>query len=749
MSMKKLLVICTLIAFTSACDTETLVTKVDPSKTGGRADGVLFSLPETLVVVEIPVSKVSSSPGMFYKWTEFFYPELSSDGYVTEEGSQFKLGSPTFTTRGQTDPANVYMAHIKAKRFETKTLLLEFNEDGIIARTEASSKDESIDIITSGLKTAATIAAPLLPFNAGASASDASDLKRNKADDDEQYFRSKLNKRALALYDSLNEDTRKTLRNKIGYQFLLYVVQATSTLGNDAAGIEFFFTLNEDQWKIIESMPDTNAPCPLLPRGTEDEADEAVVAANEKAKTKPGRKKGNKRKPPPAVAVPVAPVLAAPAAPGPDCLEDVTLLELARALKAYNKIQELKLKRQDYLNEASPPQTTNSTLLEFRLKQVDDQIQALEQAYFLGTSSTTSSTSRFEFKPTIAPSPSPAIAPVPVAAPTPITKHLFTYSAAGRKPGICAVEGELSGEFKATWPKNLKGDCHAAVPDFERGDIRDLKALAKKLATDAADGADPVSTYLNGRLPNARNLLDLDVVDTPRKRDELLRALITDLNTVINSGASIYTDARFQAVQLSPDTIKLINTPGPSPAALNRLLIEDAYRSEIFRRSAWTPLQVSLRVDLPPGGFAKTVKGAQLSQPGKRGFPYRVPALTIAYLIDNDLERGRSDVRIAQFGSVGTLPANLGGRRSSYKITYYDASGAIKIFDMSADALIQKSNVTDITDAVTTLRDAETARLKRETEILKAKKEKLDAEKALRDAQEALEPLPSASPSPQ
>jgi hypothetical protein len=156
-----------------------------------------------------------------------------------------------------------------------------------------------------------------------------------------------------------------------------------------------------------------------------------------------------------------------------------------------------------------------------------------------------------------------------------------------------------------------------------------------------------------------------------------------------------------------------------------------------------------LKVDTPPPGFAQAVQAAQLSQPGKRGFPYRVPALTIARLFANNAERGRSDVRIAQFGPVQTLPASLGGRRSSYKITYYDESGAIKLFDMSADALIQQSNVTDITDAATTLRDAETTRLKRETEILKAKKDKLDAEKALRDAQKAAEPSPSRSPSPQ
>ena len=32
-----------------------------------------------------------------------------------KKAAKFRLGAPTFTTRGQTDPDNVYMAHIKAR----------------------------------------------------------------------------------------------------------------------------------------------------------------------------------------------------------------------------------------------------------------------------------------------------------------------------------------------------------------------------------------------------------------------------------------------------------------------------------------------------------------------------------------------------------------------------------------------------------------------------------------------------------
>lgn len=728
MFVKKIALVCTLLVLFSACGSETLVTKVNRSEIGTQAgNGVLFSLPETLVVAEVPVSRVSSSPGMFHQWTEFFYPELSSSNYITEEGIKFKLGTPAFTTRGQTDPDNVYMAHIKSRKFETKTLLLEFNDDGIVARTEASSKDETIDVITSGFKTAASIVAPLLPFGSGGNAVGFTDLDRPDNASDEAVFKSRLTPRALALYNSLSDDYRKKLREYFGYPFLVYVAETSSREGTNTDAMELFFTLNEVQWRVVERMPRSTNPCPSLPPGERADANAPDAAPNEEN----SRPAGNKRSRTKPVATPspaVAPPAAAAAAPPVNCLAADTLVELARALKAYSRIQQLKSKRQDYLNETTPAQITNTANLEFRLKQLDEQIKTLEQTYFLGTTSETSATAKFEFKPTSAD----------------MDHDLFKYSAGGPKPGICSVENEDPGVFKALWPKSLQGDCYVASPNFQASDIRDLKGLAKKL--DAGAAGDPVSAYLYTRLTNSGRLLKQ--TDTPQQRDALLRALIMDLNAVVNSGASIYDATRFGSVQLSAATIKLINTPGPTPAPLNRLLIEDAFAREIFKPAAWSPLQVTLRVDDPPPGFAQTVQAAQLTQTGKRGFPYRVPALTMARLIDNGVERGRSDVRVAQFGPVQTLPAALGGRRSSYKITYYDASGAIKVFDLSSDALIQKSNVTDLTDAATTLRDAEAARLKRETEILKARKEKLDAEKALREAQEAAEPSPSPTPTP-
>lgn len=674
-------------AFMTACESETRVTKVDPTQPNSqKAEGVLFSLPETVVVTEVPLTKVDSKPGLFHEWTKFFYPELTSDGYVTNEGSAFKVGVPSFSTRGQTDPNNVYIAHIKAKRFETKTLLLEVNEDGIIARTEASSRDETIDVVTSGLKTAASIVAPLLPIGAGGAPVGITADKGPGTYED--HFKKQLSARELALYESLDDDYRKFLKNNFGFDFLAYIAKKEnigSTL--KSANIEFFLTLDKTQREFIEKRPRSNNRCVEGDVGTR-------------------------------------------------CMATKVKQELVKALAAYDKIQELRQKRENFLAEITPAQVNSSSNLEFRLKELDAQIKATEATYFLGSAVETSATAKFEFKPTAAA----------------LTQNFFTYASGGDKPGICSVNPE-SADFKALWPQRLAGSCHAANYLFEPEDFRDLSGLAARLKAVPAGGGDPVSTYLyNNRL--AAGTPALLTPSTPHGKRLLVSALRADLDNVVN-GPSIYLPALFASVELSAKTIELTQKPVLTPTEvkqLNRLLLEDTYSTELYRQKSRASRQVSLSIDPPPNSFATTVQNAALTQSGKRGFPYRVAASTLARLLDDGNEKGRNGVRIAQFGPIQTLPAGLGGRRSSYKITYYDSTGAIKIFDMSADALIQKQNITDLTDAATTLRDAEAARLKRQTELLKAKKEKLDAEKALIEAQKELEKTqgePSPSPSPQ
>jgi hypothetical protein len=62
----------------------------------------------------------------------------------------------------------------------------------------------------------------------------------------------------------------------------------------------------------------------------------------------------------------------------------------------------------------------------------------------------------------------------------------------------------------------------------------------------------------------------------------LKQALVEDLNIVV-AGESIWGGARFSGVHLGPDTVRLIHTnpDGDERSRLNRLLLQDAYPSDI------------------------------------------------------------------------------------------------------------------------------------------------------------------------
>jgi hypothetical protein len=104
--------------------------------------------------------------------------------------------------------------------------------------------------------------------------------------------------------------------------------------------------------------------------------------------------------------------------------------------------------------------------------------------------------------------------------------------------------------------------------------IIEAAAFAAKLAS----GMDPVSVYLRGHLEHpAPAALGSDA-------KAAVAALVKDLNAVI-AGPSIYDKARFAGIALRPETEQALrgNPAGLQLARLNKLLLEDAYPSQLAR----------------------------------------------------------------------------------------------------------------------------------------------------------------------
>jgi len=132
-------------------------------------------------------------------------------------------------------------------------------------------------------------------------------------------------------------------------------------------------------------------------------------------------------------------------------------------------------------------------------------------------------------------------------------------------------------------------DAWTLLPDaaqksaFSASDFINVLALAGKLTGQT----DPVSQYLWNQFDAATQQV---LTDSSSTADQLKSALVSGLNTIINTKA-VYDSNRFAAVALSTETqvFKAVNPQFKDLARFNRLLLEDAYRTEIGRSPSTPP----------------------------------------------------------------------------------------------------------------------------------------------------------------
>ncbi|HEX3185471.1 MAG TPA: hypothetical protein VHQ94_11770 [Pyrinomonadaceae bacterium] len=111
----------------------------------------------------------------------------------------------------------------------------------------------------------------------------------------------------------------------------------------------------------------------------------------------------------------------------------------------------------------------------------------------------------------------------------------------------------------------------------------DIK-LPKPLAVKLRDGSDSVSAFLNSQFTQETRDLLKAYKDTEDPPDQLLRALISELNRLI-SGPSLFTDDRFSDADLTDATEELAgsNPQGAALIGLNRSLLAEAFPREISK----------------------------------------------------------------------------------------------------------------------------------------------------------------------
>jgi hypothetical protein len=102
---------------------------------------------------------------------------------------------------------------------------------------------------------------------------------------------------------------------------------------------------------------------------------------------------------------------------------------------------------------------------------------------------------------------------------------------------------------------------------------------------------------------------------------------------------------------------------------------------------------------------------------GQRSFRYRVPA-QVSVTIDDDKGKvyGAGVVRVAQLGTVMSLPAQRHSKSLSYDLTFVEATGALKSFKLGTTGGLDSSTIDALSGAGGTVLDAENAAKKNEQE---------------------------------
>ena len=136
-------------------------------------------------------------------------------------------------------------------------------------------------------------------------------------------------------------------------------------------------------------------------------------------------------------------------------------------------------------------------------------------------------------------------------------------------------------------PLKLAISVDRALWAFGTEDMLDLETVAGRLKRPSP--SDQVSVYVRTNLLAATDELLSNYHGGPNSR--LQTALAADLNALICRayakplGELLYTPKRFAGVELSPETVELLTkqVKGPALVHLNRLLLEDAFPSEIAK----------------------------------------------------------------------------------------------------------------------------------------------------------------------
>jgi hypothetical protein len=116
--------------------------------------GVLYSLPETMITVEVPVTRTVVAKTALWEGARELLGLSES-----EIGVFYKVGTPKVGTRSRPDPDARFIVEIAGGTFEERSLQLELTEAGLLTTADSKAEDKSVDFAVKTLEIAAGLAA--------------------------------------------------------------------------------------------------------------------------------------------------------------------------------------------------------------------------------------------------------------------------------------------------------------------------------------------------------------------------------------------------------------------------------------------------------------------------------------------------------------------------------------------------------------------------------------------------------------
>ena len=619
-----------------------VVKKIPPGDgTLTELNGVTYFLPRTVVQVRVPFKKKDKSPGEFSRYAPCFFSKEVAAGRVKVKSTAFSTGQPTFSSRGERDPEERYIAKIKGGFFENKTMLLEFNPDGVITKGEASSTNTAIDVAIKAARTAVSIGATAFrgpasaaPTNTARAAAERAALDRAELDICRATVVAEAARAAAeSAVEAAKASGNPAEPNAVGARDRAEVIdqnveaaraelKAVTQAFNDtafapAALSNLLYDLRVRTNDLIDEVVcDAKyvASAVLLAAAAArpsaaNEADAAQKAAGE---IQPAITFIGKRDAP---APPATAAMPAPAPPqarnraGCAAQVDVPLQTLAfaggyaAAKERHHRIIELKSKRENLASGETAPQGVTAEGLQKMLEETDRAISTYENTFFLGTED----------------------------------------------------EDNWSGDFEFTPGRSLVSTSYNT---WQSSPVLLLFSKSKGLC------------------------------ETPETSQQGVKIKPT-----------------FKAAQCAP-------APGDTRAlwlSVSRVTVDDAYFGHLAAANARderrgdrgfyyrVPAKAVVKLESGSLTSAQLIALDEQSRRGREWRPYeQAPPAAPVFVPTGSVLAQENRMRVAQLGVTASLPASAAGRTTQYTIEFDEATGAIRVFKLGSNALLEASVVDEI-----------------------------------------------------